>query len=66
MQSTQLERVIPHDNTGRPDWLPDLAYIKAKMGDGTFCYGDARDFDWTHETDPVLSFEILRWGGPSN
>ena len=50
-----------HNNSGWPDGIAPGDYIKAEMTDGTYCYGEAEFFDWVHESDPVVAFEVLRY-----
>ena len=50
-----------HDNLNWPEGIRPRDYIKATMIDGTLCYGEAGNFDWVHDTDPVVAFEVLRY-----
>jgi hypothetical protein len=49
-----------HDNTGRPEGVNDGDYIKCLMGDGTYSWSEAENFDWHHEADPIVAFLVLR------
>jgi hypothetical protein len=30
------------------------------MGDGTYSWSEAENFDWHHEADPIVAFLVLR------
>lgn len=53
---------IPHGNDGWPKGLTPESWVKCWMADGTqIVAAQAKDIDWTHETDPVVAYMVTKF-----